>query len=83
MDNLSLMFQTDTSYSATSLSISADEKFVAVAEDNIVYIEENALSTANIRIVGKNVGSPHRFMQFVLDSQKDNSKVVYDMNHNH
>ena len=83
MDNLSLMFQVDTSYPGTSLVVSSDEKFVAVSENHTVYIEENALQSTSIRIVGRNIGSPHRFMRFVIDSQKENSKVPYDMAHNH
>ena len=83
MDNLSLMFQIDTLYPGTSLAVSADEKFVAVSENDTVFIEENALQSSTIRIVGRNIGSPHRFMRFVIDCQKENSNVPYDMIYNH
>ena len=82
-NNLSLMFQIDTSLPGACLAVDSNEGFIAVAEGNTVFIEENALNTAQIRIVGKNLGSPHKFMQFVIDCQKENSKVLYDVNYNH
>jgi hypothetical protein len=83
LENLSLLFQTDTLYDGYSIAISPDELFVAVAEGDTIYIEENSLTTTKIRVIGKKYGSKHRFMRFILDCQKENIKVSYNMEYNH
>jgi WD40 repeat protein len=83
MMNLSILFQTDTTFPATSLAFSSDEKFIAVGEEMTTCIEENVLASNNLRIIGRNIGSPHRFMKFVIDCQMEQSKVAYDQSHNH
>lgn len=81
--NLTILFQTDTTYPSSCIAMSYDEKSVAISEGGTVFIEDNAMACNSLRIVGRNLGSPHRFMKFVMDSQKDQSKVEYDMSHNH
>ncbi|OMJ78802.1 hypothetical protein SteCoe_21330 [Stentor coeruleus] len=83
LENLSLLFQTDTLYKGLSLAVSSNEFYVAIAEWDTIYIEENCINTTRIRIIGKNHGSMHRFMQFVLDSQKETVKAQYSMEYNH
>lgn len=81
--NLSILFQTDTSNEANCIAMSQDEKSVAFSEGETVFIEDNAMSSNSLRIIGRNLGSPHRFMKFVIDCQNDQFKVEYDMSHNH
>ena len=83
LQNLSLIFQTETLYPASSIALNADEKFVAVAEGETIYLEENSIECSSLRIVGKNMGSMHKFMKFVVDCQNDTAKANYDMIHNH
>ena len=83
LDNLSILFQNDSFTYANILSVNGDEKFIAIAENNIIYIEENALNSDYIRISGKSVGSPYKFMKFVMSSQTESLKIPYDMNYNH
>jgi WD40 repeat protein len=82
MNNLSLIFQKSTT-EATSLAVDADEKHVTVAEGSSVYIEENSLECNHLHITGKSLGSVHRFMKFLIQSQEKDSKVPYEMNNNH
>lgn len=83
LQSLSLIFQTDTVLQAKCISLTSDELHIAVAQGNSIYIEENAIECTTLRIVGKNLGSPHKFMKFILDCQIDSSKAQYDMEHNH
>ena len=77
MDNLSIMFQTDTMEPGHFISVSRDERFVAVAEGSTIFVEENPLTSLSIRIVGKNVGSRHKYMNFIIESQEKDSRAVY------
>ena len=83
LESLALIFQTDTVYEGNSIAVTEDEKFIAVAEGETVYLEESPINTRFIRILGKNLGSPHRFMKFIMDCQKESPKVAYDNSHNH
>ena len=83
MMNLSVLFQTDTTYPGTSIAVSPDEKFIAVSEDRTIFMEENVMASNNLRIIGRSIGSPHRFMKFIVDCQMEQSKVEYDQSHNH
>jgi hypothetical protein len=57
MDNLSIMFQTNTMEPGHYIAVSRDERFVALAEGSTIFIEENALNASSIRIVGKSLTS--------------------------
>ena len=83
MDNLSVIFQYDTALPASCLTVSQDERAIAVAEGDTIFIEENPLFSNSIRLVGKNNGSQHKYMRFVLDSIKTNSKNKMDEMHFH
>jgi hypothetical protein len=83
MDNLSLVLQVDTDEVGEYIAVSIDEKFVAVAEGNTVLVEENPMNATTPRLVGKNQGSMHKYMKFVIDSQKKDSKAAYTEAHNH
>lgn len=83
MDNLSVIFQTETQYSGRYLTVSRDERFVAVAEGSTIFVEENPLKASGTRIVGKNLGSRHKYMRFIIESQKKDSVVSHDNEYNH
>ena len=83
IDNLSIMFESDSLLPGNCLAVSTDEKVVAVAEGNTIFIEENPMQASSTRIVGKNFGSRHKFMNFVIESQKKTSNAIYSEMHNH
>ena len=83
MDNLSVMFKCDTSTTAHCIAVSTDEKMVAIGEGDTIFVEESPMWSASTRLVGKNQGSRYKYMKFVIDSQKKNSKAVYSEEHNH
>lgn len=83
LDNLSVMFQCDTTFAANCIAVSTDEKIVAIGEENTLFIEENPMCSSFTRIVGKNQGSRHKYMKFVIDSQKKDSNAAYNEEHNH
>ena len=83
MDNLSVLFQEDTMYSGQHVAVSKDERFVAVAEGSTVFVEENPMHATNMRIVGKSIGSKHKYMKFVIDSQKKDSIAPHKPSYNH
>jgi WD40 repeat protein len=82
MDNLSIMFQTDTMEPAHFLAVSRDERFLAVAEGATVFVEENPLNSTSLRIVGKNIGSRHKYMNFIIESQEKDSRAEYSQEYN-
>lgn len=83
MDNHSVIFECDTSMTAACLSVSRDERVIAIAEGNTIFIEENPLKSKSTRIVGKKFGSQQKFMRYVLDSSKPNSKAELSVEYNH
>ena len=83
MDNLTVMFQSDTQDPASWLAVSQDEKALAVAEGNTIFIEENPLRSPAIRLVGKNVGSQQTYMKFILDNIKGKGKLQIEEEHHH
>lgn len=83
MDNLTVMFQSDTTAQASCLAVSPDELVIAVAEGKTIFVEDNPLKSHSVKIVGKNKGSQHQFMRFILDSVKNNSKGNLKGDHNH
>jgi WD40 repeat protein len=83
MDNMAVMFQCDTTFAAKQLAVSENERVLAVAEGNTIYVEENPLRSTAIRIVGKNSGSQHKFMKYILSCIKNNDKGKMEEEHNH
>lgn len=83
LETLALMFQTNPVLDAKCLAVTPNEKFIAIGEENTILIEENPLISNFFRIVGKKQGSPHKFMKFILDCQKESPKTPYDDIHNH
>jgi WD40 repeat protein len=83
LDNLSIMFEIDTFYQGSCIAISNDQKMVAVGEGTTIYIEENPMHSSSNRLVGKTLGSRHKYMNFVIESQKKNSNALYNEIHNH
>ena len=81
--NLSIIFQNDITYPASNLALSKSEKVIAIAEGDTIYIEDNTLRTNEQRIVGRDIGSRHKYMKFIVDTIKNNLKVQYDEDHNH
>jgi WD40 repeat protein len=83
LDNLSIIFLLDTMYSGQHITLSKDERFVAIAEGSTVFIEENPMHATDTRIVGKSQGSKHKYMKFVIDSQKKEAAVTHKSSYNH
>lgn len=83
MENLAVMFQCDTKFPASCLTMSHDEKIIAIAEGNTVFVEENPLKSPAIRLVGKDMGSQQNYMKFILDCIKNNNKGSLDEKHFH
>lgn len=83
MDNLTVMFQSDTQLPASCLAMSQDEKVLAVAEGSTIFIEENPLRSSAIRIVGKNSGSHQKYMKFILDNIKGSGRSQIEEEHHH
>jgi WD40 repeat protein len=82
MDNLSRMFQTDMQ-DGYSLAFSSDEKTIAITEGNTIFVEENPLKSKNIRVVGKNYGSSHKFMNYILEIVRDGHRSTHFDIYNH
>ena len=82
MQNLSLMFQRET-YAATSFAFSEDEKLIARTHGNFILIEENPLKSELVRVVGKNHGSSHKFMNYILQILNDNIRGEHLEIYNH
>lgn len=70
LDNLSRIFQKDIG-DAFIMAVSDDEKTVAISEGDTIFVEENPLESNNIRVVGKNYGSSHKFMNYILEITRD------------
>jgi hypothetical protein len=70
-------------YSGQHITLSKDERFVAIAEGSTVFIEENPMHATDTRIVGKSQGSKHKYMKFVIDSQKKEAAVTHKSSYNH
>ena len=77
MKNLELIFQKETSLPAETLGLSADEKVIAVGEGNTIYIEENSLKSKNLKIVGKKLGSCHKFMNYVKEITSKKYRIAH------
>jgi WD40 repeat protein len=82
MENLSLMFQKNVEESY-SLAVSDDEKTIALSEGDSIFVEENPLESNNIRVVGKNYGSAHMFMNYVLEIARDGLRSTHLDVYNH
>lgn len=78
LDNLTLIFQTSVKNRATSFSLTNDEKMLAIAANDTVYLEENPLESHSFNIVGKNLKFIHKFMKFFLDSQNNSPDATYE-----
>lgn len=83
LDSLSLLYQVDLESKSNFLAVSYDEKFIGIAQDHTIYIEENAIKSTTIRVIGKSLGSPYKYMKFIEDCLKDSLKAQYDMIFNH
>lgn len=81
--NLSIIFQKDSEMPAASMGLDFGEKYLALSEENTIFVEENPLNSAVIKVVGKNLGSSHKFMNFVREIQSQNSRAEYSENFNH
>ena len=82
MDNLNRIFQKNMEGSY-SMAFSADEKTIAIAEADSIFVEENPLKSSNIRVVGKNYGSSHKFMNYVLEIARDGLRSPHLDIYNH
>lgn len=82
IDNLSRIFQKNMS-GASSMALSEDEKTIAISEGSSIFVEENPLESFNIRVVGKNYGSSHKFMNYILEISRDGLKVPHYDIYNH
>lgn len=83
IDNLSIMFQTDTVYPGNYIAVSNDERFIATAEGKTVFIEENPMHATQTRIVGKTFGSKHKYMKYLIDCQVKDSVSRHKLEYNH
>ena len=83
LDNLSIIFQSDTNYSGSYIAVSNDQRFVATAEGRTIFIEENPMHATLTRIVGKNFGSKHKYMRFFIDCQVKDSVARHKSEYNH
>ena len=73
-----LIFQREILLPAQNLALSSNEKVMAVGEGNTIFIEENPLKCKNLKVVGKNYGSMHKFMNYV---EEVTSKKTYRISH--
>lgn len=82
-NNLSIIFQKDSELPAASIAFDKGEKYFALSEENTIFSEENPLNCEKIKVVGKNYGSSHKFMNFVREIQSQNSRSEYSDSFNH
>ena len=82
LDNLNRVFQKNI-VNGFSLAVSADEKTIAISEGDSIFIEENPLKSKNIRVVGKNYGSSHKFMNYILEIANDSLRSPHYDIYNH
>lgn len=78
MYNLSVIFQLNTKYIGNCMALSQDEKIIAIGDGNTLYLEENPLRSQSPKIVGRDEGSAHKFMKFIGDTIKYNTKSPYN-----
>lgn len=76
LDNLTLTFQRDLN-SAQCVRFSYDDKSIAIAQGNTIFVEENPLIADNVRVTGKSRGSSHKFMNYILQIFNDNIRSEY------
>lgn len=82
LDNLSRIFQKNIG-GASTLALSENEKTIAISEGDSIFIEENPLESSNIRVVGKNYGSSHKFMNYILEIARDGIRAAHLDIYNH
>lgn len=76
LDNLSLAFRQDLNC-PQCVVFDNDDRTIAIAQGNTIFVEENPLKTLNLRIVGKNKSSAHKFMSYVQDIFNDSIRSEY------
>jgi WD40 repeat protein len=81
--NFSIIFQKDSELKAASMTLDKGERFLALTEEDTIFVEENPLNCETIKVVGKSYGSSHKFMNFVREIQSQNSRSEYSETFNH
>ncbi|OMJ68993.1 hypothetical protein SteCoe_33401 [Stentor coeruleus] len=76
LDNLSLAYRQDLN-SPQCVTFANDDQNIAIAQGNTIFVEENPLKTTNLRVVGKNKSSAHKFMSYVQEIFNDNIRTEY------
>jgi WD40 repeat protein len=76
LDNLSLAFSQNLTC-PQCVVFANDDRTIAIAQGNTIFIEENPLTTPNLRVVGKNKASAHKFMSYVQEIFNDTIRNEY------
>lgn len=81
--SLALIFQKNAVMPAGSIAVTKNENTIAIAEGNIIRIEENPLKSTKTKIVGKSYGSPHKFMNYIKEVMNSNYRGKHLDTYNH
>lgn len=78
LNNFSLVLQANTPNSASHFCLTNNEKLLALAANDTIYIQENPFESKSINVFGKSPKFVHKFMKFFLDSMENNSNCIYN-----